>query len=85
MKQNLEDREINSFSWIAGTEIVADVFTKQGSQREVLDEIVLENVFKHAKNKDNLVCFEDDEIKIKNLATKAGKKVSEEVDLKQGK
>ena len=54
LKQNLEDGEINSFSWIAGTEIVADVFTKQGSQREVLDEIVLENVFKHVKNRDNL-------------------------------
>ena len=77
-KQNLQDGEINSFSWIAGTEIVADIFTKQGSHRAILDEIVLDNVLKQAKNKDNLVCFEDDEIKIKNLATKAGKKVSEE-------
>ena len=49
LKQNLEDGEINIFSWIAGTEIVADVFTKQGSQREILDEIVLENVFTDAK------------------------------------
>ena len=65
--------------------MVADVFTKQGSQREVLDEIVLQNIFKHAKNKDNLVWYKDDEIKIENLATKAGKKVSEEVDRKQGK
>ena len=73
LRQNLEDGEVKSFSWIAGTEIVADVFTKQGSQREVLDEIVMENVFKHAKNEDNMVCLEDDEIKIKNLTMKADK------------
>ena len=33
LKQNLEDGEMNSFSWIAGTKIVADIFMKQGSQR----------------------------------------------------
>ena len=73
LKQNLEDGEINSFSWIAGTEIVADVFTKQGSQRESLDEIVLENVFRHAQTEDNLVVYENEEIRIKNLVTKLGK------------
>ena len=62
---------MHSFSWIAGTEIVADVFTKQGSQREELEEIVKKNVFKHAKNEDNMVYLEDGEIKIKNLRTKA--------------
>merc|ERR1712105_492971 len=76
LKQNLEDGEVGSFAWIVGTEIVADVFTKQGSQREALDEIVLDNVFRHAQTRDNLVVFEDDEIKIKNLTTKAGKKSS---------
>ena len=74
LKQNLEDGEVGSFAWIAGTEIVADVFTKQGSQREALDEIVLDNVFRHAQTVDNLVLFEDEEIKIKNLVMKAGKK-----------
>ena len=73
LKQNLEDGEVDSFSWIAGTEIVADVFTKQGSQREVLDEIVTNNMFKHAKNEDNMVYLDDGEIKIKNLRTKAEK------------
>ena len=77
LKQNLEDGEINSFSWIAGTEIVADVFTKQGSQRETLDEIVLENVFRHAQNEDNLVLYDNEEIQIKNLVTKAGKQTAE--------
>ena len=74
MKQSLEEGEVASFVWIAGTEIVADVFTKQGSVREALDEIISSNVFRHAQTVDNLVVFEDDEIKIKNLITKAGKK-----------
>ena len=73
MKQNLEDGEVGSFAWISGTEIVADMFTKQGSQREALDEIVLANVFRHAQTVDNLVLFENEEIQIKNLVTKAGK------------
>merc|ERR1712105_249762 len=74
LKQNLEDGEVGSFAWIVGTEIVADVFTKQGSQREALDKIVLDNVFRYAQTVDNLVLFEDEEIKIKNLVMKAGKK-----------
>jgi len=73
LKQNLEDGEVGSFAWIAGTKIVADMFMKQGSQREALDEIVLDNVFRHAQTVDNLVLFENEEIQIKNLVTKAGK------------
>ena len=57
LKQNLEDGEVSQYAWIAGTEIVADVFTKQGSQREALDEIVKDNIFKHAQTVDNLVIF----------------------------
>merc|ERR1712105_208923 len=77
LKQMLEDGEINSYSWIAGTDIVVDVFTKSGSQRESLDEIVLENVFRHAQTEDNLVVYENEDIRIKNLVTKAGKKALE--------
>jgi len=73
LKQNLEDGEVDRFSWVAGTEIVVDVFTKQGSEREFLDEIVTGNVFRHAQNMDNLVIYENKEIQIKNLITKAGK------------
>ena len=71
LKQNLEDAEVDRFSWIPGTEIVADVFTKQGSARESLEEIVTRNEFRHAQSEDNLVVYEDGEIKIKNLMTKA--------------
>ena len=71
LKQNLEDAEVERFSWIPGTEIVADVFTKQGSERESLEEIVSRNVFRHAQSEDNMVIYENEEIKIKNLIMKA--------------
>ena len=70
LKQSLEDGDVDQFSWIEGKEIVADVFTKQGSKREALDEVVRENYFRHAQNKDNLVVCENEEITIKNLTTK---------------
>ena len=35
---------------------------------------MLENVFRHAQTEDNLVVYENEEIRIKNLVTKAGKK-----------
>ena len=47
------------------------MFTKQGSERDTLDEIMSRNVFKHTQNVDNLVINEDEEIRIKNLTTKA--------------
>ena len=46
LKQELEDGEILGYSWIQGEEIVADIFTKQGSKGEALDEIVRENIFR---------------------------------------
>ena len=70
LKQNLEDVEVKRFSWIPGNQIVADVFTKQGSDRESLDEIMSKNIFRHARTKDNMVIYENEEIKIKNLITK---------------
>ena len=71
LKQNLEDAEVHRFSWIPGNQIVADVFTKQGSERESLDEIMSKNIFRHAKTKDNIVTYENEEIKIRNLITKS--------------
>ena len=71
LKQNLEDAEVERFSWIPGNQIVADIFTKQGSDRVSLDEIMSKNVFRHARTEDNMVIYENEEIKIKNLITKA--------------
>ena len=70
LKQNLEDAEVQRFSWIPGNQIVADVFTKQGSDRESLDEIMSKNIFRHARTEDNMVIYENEEIKIRNLITK---------------
>ena len=70
LKQNLEDEEVQRFSWIPGNQIVADVFTKQGSDRDSLDEIMSKNIFRHARTEDNMVIYENEEIKIKNLITK---------------
>ena len=67
---------MDQFSWIEGTEIVADIFTKQKSKRDALEEIILENKFTHAQSQDNLVIYEKDEIVIKNLVTKESKQKS---------
>ena len=50
---------------------MADIFTKQGSERDSLGEIMSKNVFRHAQTTDNMVICENEEIKIKNLITKA--------------
>ena len=50
-----------------------DIFTEKGSRREVLDEIMRENRFKHGQTKDNLVLHENGEFKVKNLVTKREK------------
>ena len=73
LKQGLEDEDVMAYSWIPGEEIVADILTKQGSKREALDEIMVTNEFRHAQTEDNLVKYEEDEFKIRNLVTKKDK------------
>ena len=73
LKQSLERGDILGYSWIQGEEIVADVLTKQGSRREALQEIVMENKFRHAQTRDNWVYYENGEFKIWNLVTKKQK------------
>ena len=70
LKQSLEDGDVEEFSWIEGKDIVADILTKQGPKREVLEELMEDNIFKHALNKNNLVEYINDEITIKNQTTK---------------
>ena len=62
-----------AYSWIPGEEIVADILTKQGSRCEALDKILVRNEFRHAQTEDNLVTYEEDEFKIRNLVTKKDK------------
>ena len=78
LKQALEDEDVVDYAWIQGEEIVADVLTKQGSTREVLDEIIKKNEFRNAHTKDNRVTFEGNEFKIRNRVTKKDKKEEEE-------
>ena len=78
LKQSLEDEEVMDYAWIQGEEIVADVMTKQGSRREVLDEILVKNEFKHAHTEDNKVTFEGDEFRIRNRVTKKDKEAEKE-------
>ena len=62
---------MKQYSWIEGTEIVADTLTKEVSKRKELDEIIDGNQFEHGQTKDNLVTYENEEITIKNLMKKA--------------
>ena len=78
LKQSLEDEEVTDYSWIQGEEIVADILTKQGSKCEVLDEILVKNVFKNARTEDNKVTYEGDEFKISNRVTKKDKEAEKE-------
>ena len=73
LKQSLKKEETMDYSWIEGEEIGADVFTKQESARDALEEIVKRNKFRHAKTRDNLLVFENDEFKVRNLVTKREK------------
>ena len=45
-------------------------FTRKGSKWDVLEEIVLENKFKQSQTKDNLVVYDNDEFRVKNLVPK---------------
>ena len=78
LKQSLEDEEVTDYSWIQGEEIVADILTKQGSKRSVLDEILMKNEFKHARTEDNKVTYEGDEFKIRNRVSKKDKEAKKE-------
>ena len=74
LKAFSETEKVYSDSWMEGTKIVADVFTKEGSQRRELDEIVRNNVFSTGASWDNVVTCEEGEIKIRNLTTKRNRK-----------
>ena len=50
-----------------------DVLTKRGSRREVLNEIVMKNRFRHVQTIDNWVFYEYGEFKKRNLVTKKQK------------
>ena len=46
---------------------------------EALEKILVTNVFRHVQTEDNLIIYEEDELKIPNLVTKKDKE-AEKVD-----
>ena len=42
LKQSLEDKEVYSYGWIEGKDmVVVDLLTNQGLRRDMLDEIII--------------------------------------------
>ena len=70
LKEHLKLGSVESYGWIEGKDIIADILTKTGSKRSELDEIMMEGYFKHVQDEKNCVKFKDGEVKIKGLATK---------------
>ena len=70
LKEQLKLGKVESYSWIEGNHIIADILTKTGSKREELNEIMKEGYFKHALNKHNYVKIHEGEIKIEYLTHK---------------
>ena len=48
---------MESYGWIEGKDIIADILTKTGSKRSELDEIMVEGYFKHVQDENNCVKF----------------------------
>ena len=51
LTEHLKLGSVESYGWIQGKDIVADILTKIGSKRTELDEIMVEGYFRHAQDK----------------------------------
>ena len=71
LKEHLKLGSVESYGWIQGKDIIADILTKTGSKRTELDEIMVEGYFRHVLDEKNCVKFKDGEVKIEGLATKS--------------
>ena len=47
LNQCFEDKEVGLYTLIEGKEILADMLTKHGSRREVLNEIMIDGFFRN--------------------------------------
>jgi hypothetical protein len=66
MKNVLYDGIVFSFSWLESGEMLADVFTKEVLYNDDLVQLIKNNVFRQAQNKDNMVVCVSGEIKFLN-------------------
>ena len=71
LKEHLKLGSVESYGWIQGKDIIADILTKTGSKRTELDEIMVEGYFRHAQDEKNYIKFKDREVQIEGLATKS--------------
>ena len=51
----MEDKEVDLYAWTEGKEIVADVLTKQGWNRDGIDKIMIRSFFRNVINQKNCV------------------------------
>jgi hypothetical protein len=71
MKDLLYDGIVESYSWLNGsTDMIADILTKECCWNDDLEDLVTKNVFRLARNVDNLVSCNLGEIKISNKCNK---------------
>jgi hypothetical protein len=72
MKDLLYDGIVQCFSWLDGNwDMMADALTKECKNNLDLENLVLKNHFRLAKNQDNVVLCKSGEIKIMNRCNKS--------------
>ena len=70
LKQKLEEKEVECYSWLQDEDMVADILTKDMRDKFGLDEIVKENRFRCVTSSDNTVTIEGGEFVIKGRKLK---------------
>ena len=63
LKEHLKLGSVESYGWIEGKDIIADILTKTGSKRTELYELMVEGYFKHGQDEKNCVKFKNGEVK----------------------
>ena len=71
MKDVLYSGKINSYSWLDGRDMVADVLTKEAKPNDDLKDITIGNRFRKAFAEDNIVKCVEGEIKLLNPRNKS--------------
>ena len=61
---------LNLFSWLDGKNLIADMLTKNGRECDSFQEIMTLGKCSVTNNMDNLVYFDDGEVKIENIVPK---------------
>ena len=62
LKEHLKLGSVESYGFIQGKDIIADILTKTGSKRTEFDEIMVEGYFRHVQDEKNCVNLKDGEV-----------------------